>query len=163
MTGFRVVLALALTLGLGPIIGLSPVAAQDDDSAAELAQIKKELLALCDAGDPDACLDASNIADAEALKAACAEGMPLGCYNLGARIAVGDGPLDPSPEMAVRLFARACNLGLAHGCNDLGDHFRRGEGVPQSNARAAEAYRRALAIDPAHERASASLASLPAE
>lgn len=128
-----------------------------------LAQTQGSLAALndqCNAGDEDACLNLQALKDNEKLAEACAKGFPNGCYNLGARYQIGDGPLEVDLPRAADLFAKACELGHAYGCNDLGVLHQKGTGVTQSNGRAAVYFRKALAIDPSHEAARRNLAAV---
>lgn len=134
----------------------TPVFAQSEGEA-------KQLRDQCDAGDPDACLRLQSLKDNEALAEACAKGFPNGCYNLGVRYRVGDGPLNVDLARAADLFEKACQLGHAYGCNDLGTLYLKGTGVPQSKTRAAGYFRKALAIDPGHAEARKNLAAAEAK
>ncbi|HEX4848170.1 MAG TPA: hypothetical protein VFV30_08495 [Novosphingobium sp.] len=123
----------------------------------------KQLRAQCDAGDPDACLNLQALKDNAALAEACAKGFANGCYNLGVRYRIGDGPLQPDLARAADLFDKACQLGHAYGCNDLGTLYLQGAGVTKSKAKAADCFRKALAIDPGHAAARKNLAAAEAK
>lgn len=123
----------------------------------------RQLRAQCDAGDPDACLNLQALEDNAKLAEACAKGFANGCYNLGVRYRVGDGPLNVDLARAAELFEKACQLGHAYGCNDLGTLHLQGAGVAKSKARAADYFRKALAIDPGHADARKNLAAAEAK
>lgn len=137
--------------------------ARPGSETAGLAQTQGSLAALndqCNAGDEDACLNLQSLKDNEKLAEACAKGFANGCYNLGVRYRIGDGPLAIDLPRAADLFAKACELGHAYGCNDLGVLHQKGTGVTQSNGKAAVYFRKALAIDPSHEDARRNLAAV---
>jgi hypothetical protein len=77
----------------------------------------------------------------------CADGDGSDCNMLGLRYRAGEGGLPRDPAKAAEAFQRSCDLGTPIGCRNLAGMYRKGQGVPKSEARAAELDERREALE----------------
>lgn len=90
---------------------------------------------------------------------ACDGQHALACNEAGTMI-MFNWTIAADPVSATRYFRLACEGGAKAGCSNLAFAYVHGRGVAQSNARAIEYYRRALAIDPGYIYAKNQIATL---
>jgi TPR repeat protein len=90
---------------------------------------------------------------------ACDQGEADGCAAIGVMHVRGTGGLEQDVDRGRLLLDQACNAGSPHACQHLGGLYRRGEGVPRDDKRAASLFM--IACEGGHAHGCAQLSSMP--
>lgn len=78
--------------------------------------------------------------DPKPLIAACNQGQPLACYELGVATQVGGARFPKDDKKAVGYYEKACSLGSGWGCLRAGDCYEHAYGVPSDFSKASKYF-----------------------